>query len=270
MTKDGKAGEVKDLYHEHIDITKEVKHSIEKQKVVFPAQYGKLYHDISHKHGIELKPTELLTREMLDEQMVRHVITLVDCTDQAIGAIEEENKDLLRMILLKTKQLQEEINELQKIVYEDSLTKSYNRKWFEDTILDQDKFNVRGGGTIVMVDLNKFKEINDNYGHVIGDKVLIHLALKLKESGGRVVRYGGDEFIVIFDEKFSTQQIEAKMEKLLEYFQKVQFKVEEHSFKIAFAYGMASFRQGSNLNSVIDTADKAMYHNKFLQKKKGK
>jgi len=257
---------MKDLYHEHIDITKEVKESIGKQKVVFPAYYGKLYHDVATRHGVELKPDELLTREMLDEQMVRHVITLVDCTDQAIGAIENGNKDLLRIILLKTKHLQEEINELQKIVYEDSLTKSYNRKWFEDMVLDQDKFHVRGSGTIVMVDLNKFKDINDNYGHITGDKVLIHLALKLKESGGRVVRYGGDEFIVIFDAKFSSQQIEDKMENMLEYFQKINFKIEEHSFKISFAYGLASFREGANLNSVIEAADKAMYHNKFIKR----
>lgn len=257
---------MKDLYHEHIDITNEVKHSIEKHKVVFPAYYGKLYHNIAAQHGIELKPDELLTREMLDEQMVRHVITLSECTDEAIGAIESENKDLLRIILIKTKHLQEEINELQKIVYEDSLTKSYNRKWFEDTILGQDKFHVRGSGSIVMVDLNKFKEINDTYGHVIGDKVLVHLALKLKESGGRVVRYGGDEFIVIFDAKFSNQQIETKIEKVLEYFQKIHFKIEENSFKISFAYGMASFTQGSILNNVIEAADKAMYHNKNTPK----
>jgi diguanylate cyclase (GGDEF)-like protein len=133
-------------------------------------------------------------------------------------------------------------------------------------MLDEETLNVRGNGTIIMVDLNKFKDINDQYGHVIGDKVLIHLVIKLKESGGRVVRYGGDEFIVIFDAKFSMQQIETKMEKILEYFQKINFKTEMHSFKISFSYGMAPFVNGSNLDNVIELADKAMYQNKSMKK----
>lgn len=253
---------MKDLYLEHIEITSEVKQSIEKKKVVFPAQYGKLYRDIADQHGIELKPDELLTSEMLDEKMVRHIITLSDCADRAIDAMETHNKTALQAIMEETKKLREEIHQLQKMVYEDGLTKSYNRKWFDDTILNNDKLSIRGRGTIVMIDLNKFKEVNDTYGHVVGDKVLVHVALKLKESGGRVVRYGGDEFIIIFDSIVSQAEVEAKIHKILHYFEKIHFKFEEHSFKIDFAYGMSPFSEGDEIAEVIEIADKAMYQNK--------
>lgn len=113
-----------------------------------------------------------------------------------------------------------------------------------------------------MVDLNKFKQINDNFGHVVGDKVLIHIAFKLKETGGRVVRYGGDEFIIIFDAKISKDEITKKMRTILDYCHNVHFKVEQKEFKINFAYGMAPFSQGSNIDTIIEAADKSMYENK--------
>ncbi|HZF70676.1 GGDEF domain-containing protein [Sulfuricurvum sp.] len=253
---------MKNLHQEHIEITDEVKEAIKDLKIVFPALYGKLYQEAAHSRDVELKPDELLTREMLDEKIVRHVITLADCADQAIKAIETENKTILATVLSETKKLQKEIQELQKIVYEDGLTKSYNRKWFEDTVLDHNHLSLRESGTIVLIDLNKFKEINDTYGHVIGDKVLIHLTAKLKETGGRVVRYGGDEFIVIFDTHINTPEIEEKMEKLLRYYEKIHFKVEDQSFKISFAYGLAPFTRGADISSVIGSADKSMYKHK--------
>jgi len=251
-----------DFYKEHIDITNEVKERIQKLKIVFPAEYNRLYAEKARSHNIELKPTQVINSEMLDEKMVRHLITLSQCTDDAIHAIETEDKQLLKIVLEETKALQAEIHELQKIVYEDGLTKSYNRKWFEDTICNPDRVSVRGSGTIVMVDLNKFKHINDTYGHVVGDKVLIHIAFKLKESGGRVVRYGGDEFIIIFDEKVPLIQIKSKMESLLEYCNNIHFRIDQNEFKVNFSYGVASFNSGSDINAIIETADKAMYNNK--------
>ncbi|MDD5158737.1 MAG: GGDEF domain-containing protein [Sulfuricurvum sp.] len=253
---------MKDLHQEHIEITDEVKQTIKSLKIVFPALYGKLYQEAAHVRDIELKPNEFLTREMLDEKIVRHVITLAECADQAINAIETKNKTILASILLETKKLQKEIQELQKIVYEDSLTKSYNRKWFDDTILDHDHLTLRENGTIVLIDLNKFKDINDTFGHVVGDKVLIHVTIKLKECGGRVVRYGGDEFIVIFDSNINSLQIKEKMESLLAYFDKIHFKVEDQSFKISFSYGIAPFTRGADAASVIEAADKSMYKHK--------
>lgn len=253
---------MKDIYQAHIDITNEVKHRIEMMKIVFPATYGKIYSEKAHERNIDLSPEELVTSEMLDERMVRHIISLAECTDQAIDAIEHQDKAKLETILQETKILRAEIQELQKIIYEDHLTKSYNRKWFDDTILTHDKISLRGSGTIVMIDLNKFKAINDNYGHIVGDKVLIHVAEQLKQSGARVVRYGGDEFLLIFDAAVSNETIHLKMEEILNHFKKVHFKIEDKSFKINFAYGMATFKEGEDILYVIEKADKSMYLNK--------
>ena len=235
--------------------------------IVFPAQYGKLYMQASQDQSIELKPDELFDSEMLDEKIIRHIVTLHECADEALEAMDTEDKSLLQMAILKTKQLQEEIHELHKLVYEDSLTKSYNRKWLEDNIIDKNKLNIRDSGTLVVVDLNKFKKINDTYGHIVGDKVLFTIAKKLQETKGRVVRYGGDEFIIIFDQTISIEGITKELEIILRYFQKISFHVKDkYSFKIDFAYGMASFDNTSKIDEVIEAADKAMYINKKSSK----
>jgi diguanylate cyclase (GGDEF)-like protein len=247
----------------HHKITEIAKKAIESMSIVFPSQYGKIYSQLAKEHNLELKTEELLAREMLDEKMIRHIISLCECTDQALDAMQTNNIEKLKVVIEETNKLREEVGELKKIVYEDSLTKSYNRKWFDDTYLaHDDNLQLRGEGTIVIIDLNHFKAINDTYGHVIGDKVLAHVALKLKETGGRVVRYGGDEFLIIFDGKNTPSEMKKRIGVLHDYWAKTSFKTEDHNFKISFSCGMAPFVNGSNIEDVISVADKAMYQQK--------
>lgn len=244
-------------------ITAITKKAIEPLPIVFPVKYGQIYMEIAKQHNLELHAEDIFAKEMLDEKMVRHIISLCECGDQALDAMLNNNMEKLKEVIEETKKLRFEIYELQKIVYEDPLTKSYTRKWFDDTYLaNHDRLLLRGEGTLVLIDINKFKAINDIYGHLVGDKVLAHVALKLKESGGRVVRYGGDEFLLIFDQTHSLDQIENKMKDMLNYWKKTSFKTDQQNFKISFAYGIAIFTIGSNVEDVINTADKAMYLHK--------
>ncbi|MDD5717876.1 MAG: GGDEF domain-containing protein [Sulfuricurvum sp.] len=253
---------MKYLNQKHAAITREIKQIIAGMKVVFPAQYGKLYWEAAKTYHIELKPDELLTREMLDEKMVRHIITLSECTDRAISAMEAKNKSELEAVLAETKELKEEIAELQKIVYEDSLTKTYNRRWFNDTFLENDQLTLNQTGTLVLVDLNKFKSINDAYGHITGDKVLVHIAEKLRETRMQIIRYGGDEFIIIFNADKTVPEIKNIMEGMIRYFDTAYFKVEEGSFRLSFSYGITPFSHGDDISTIIESADSAMYAHK--------
>lgn len=246
----------------HRIITSNLKKQIEPLDIVLPSMYGKLYAKAANALKIDLNPDELLDSDMLNEKFIKHVVMLGACMEKAIIAIEREDKITLQDVLAETKVLRNEIEELHKIIYEDTLTKSHNRKWFEDTYLDTNEHSLLIAGTMVVIDLNKFKTINDTYGHVVGDKVLIHVATKLKETGGEVVRYGGDEFLVVFDDTKSSSTIAETIDSMLMGCAKKSFKVKEESFKVSFAYGLASFTAGSDLNTIIDSADKAMYRHK--------
>lgn len=253
---------MKETQNKHITITNNVKIKIQPLEIVFPSHYAKIYGEEARLQNVELNPDELLNSDMLSEKVVHHVISLTSCTQRAIEAIESDDKITLQAVLKETKALRNEIDELRKIVYEDALTKSYNRKWFEDFYLDSDKLNIREEGVLVLIDLNKFKYINDTFGHSVGDKVLTHVAHKLKEIDGHVVRYGGDEFLVIFNASESPSSITKKFKSMIEKCDRTSFKADQKNFKISFAYGITPFKRGSVLSEIIDTADKEMYANK--------
>ncbi|WP_458701596.1 GGDEF domain-containing protein [Sulfurospirillum sp. 1307] len=248
---------MKDYKELHVKITNEVKNVVNKHEIVFPAYYGKVYKAIAKKHNIDLSPEQLLHKEMLDEKIVRHIISLSQYTQEAIEAMEDKNEEKLKEVLDETKRLQEEIEKLQKLVYKDSLTKCYNREWFEDKYLQEDKASFSKDGVFVFVDLNRLKRINDDYGHMVGDKVIKYLALKLLEMTPNVVRYGGDEFILFFTE--GNEQVEEKMHQCYEHFRHTKFKSEDIELKATFAYGLCPFKQGDTLESILSEADKKMY-----------
>lgn len=90
------------------------------------------------------------------------------------------------------------ITSYNKKLYVDSLTNAYNRNYYNDQLLGLSK--VSG---VAMLDLDKFKEVNDTYGHDAGDEVLkglVHSVQSCIRSTDAIIRYGGDEFIVIFKE----------------------------------------------------------------------
>jgi len=250
------------MQNQHTIITKNVKEKIQSLNIVFPSHYAKIYAEEACLHNVELHPDELLDSTMVSEKFVHHVVSLASCTQRAIEAIESEDKMTLQVVLKETKALRNEIDELRKIVYEDTLTKSYNRKWFEDLYLESDKLTIREEGVLVLIDLNKFKYINDTFGHNVGDKVLTHIAHKLKEIKGDVIRYGGDEFLVIFNESESPSSISKKIEAMIQKCDRTLFKADQRNFKISFAYGITPFKRGSMLSEIIDAADKKMYAHK--------
>ena len=240
----------------HTKITSKVKKIVGKHKIIFPAYYGKVYNNVAKKYNLELSPEQLLHKEMLDEKIVRHIISLSQYTENAIEAIKSKNEQKLQEVLEETKKLQEEIEELQKLVYKDSLTHCFNREWFEDKYLKEDKITFSKDGVLVFVDLNRLKRINDDYGHVVGDKVIKYLASRLLEITPNVVRYGGDEFILLFDNEIN---VDEKVKLYYEHFKNTKFKAEDIEFKVTFAYGICPFKKGDKLESILDDADKKMY-----------
>lgn len=125
----------------------------------------------------------------------------------------------------EVKILTKENRRLFKMAYYDNLTECYNRHWLYENINDNDEYK------ITLIDVNKLKVINDQYGHLMGDKYLMEIVKFLKEYG-TVVRYGGDEFIIMspvgLDEKIfedprfcSATSIKSKNDNFWNVFEKI-------------------------------------------------
>lgn len=143
----------------------------------------------------------------------------------------------------------------------DTLTGCNSRAAMQN-LLDYLNYTKKYDAGVVYFDLNKFKEVNDTYGHEVGDKVLCIFAHTLKEvfdDFGYVGRIGGDEFMVILLNK--------EEEEIVEMCHKVQDILLEESKKLDFnytittSYGCAMRRRGSDeeLNEIVTKADDRMY-----------
>jgi len=153
----------------------------------------------------------------------------------------------------------------------DGLTGLYNRKAFDVKLAAGiDSFN-KGGDSflLVMFDVDKFKWINDSFGHVAGDKILQKVATTLSKTFRKdefIARYGGDEFAVVIEglpEKTAYERVLAFQDT----FRKMRFSShKDGDIQIDISAGIASVAKGDSPESIIHKADIAMYEMKKERK----
>ena len=246
--------------------------------IVTPSIYKSIFVKNASVHGAEIDDEDKITNLLLDdkiqmcnvvqEQNTSNVITLSNNTSKAIQAIKEKDETTLGEVLKETQELRKEIEKLKAAVYKDELTNVYNRKWLHDKFLDAENENFLKNGTLAIIDLNFFKLVNDTHGHIIGDKVLIFIANQLKITKESVVRYGGDEFIVLFSENIDQDTAFSKLDHIREKVISKKLKTADASFRVSFSIGTYEFEEGNSLSSVIESADKNMYADKVKIKKR--
>ena len=116
---------------------------------------------------------------------------------------------------------------------------------------------------VLMVDLNKFKAINDTYGHAAGDTVLIAVAQRLVaivRSSDTVARLGGDEFVLIIESITEREQVAALGQKLIDVLSQSVTLQSGEVVQVGGSVGYAWYpKDGENLRDILDVADQAMY-----------
>lgn len=149
-------------------------------------------------------------------------------------------------------------------VYIDDLTNMYNKRKLNEQMGKLFR-QFKGGDKelyIAMMDIDKFKILNDTYGHPVGDEILKQTAAILKEEIQYAYRYGGEEFAGVFygGDKEKTLEI---MERLRKRIEKTVYSTNGQEYRITISAGIAKFE--THMNSVmdaIDMADRALYASK--------
>ncbi|GIW65146.1 MAG: hypothetical protein KatS3mg093_125 [Candidatus Parcubacteria bacterium] len=176
------------------------------------------------------------------------------------------------------KKLKKEIEKLKKLVYEDELTKLLNRRGFfklAEPIFKEIKYvksypNKRknfkiNNLSIILLDIDNFKKINDNYGHLIGDQVLILVANTIKNrlrDIDLVGRYGGEEIVIMLlgaNKKSAYNIAEEIREKIASSYLKIN---KNKKLTITVSLGIAELTKEKDLAELIKKADQAMYQAK--------
>jgi diguanylate cyclase (GGDEF)-like protein len=154
---------------------------------------------------------------------------------------------------------------LRRQAYFDHLTGLANRALCTDrcqSAIERSKRN-QTPFAVLMVDLNRFKEINDHYGHAAGDRVLTTVSQRLVETvraSDTVARFGGDEFVVILDSVGDRQEL-ARIGQLLIDMLSQRVRLESGAeVSVGVSIGFAVFPDdGSSLEELLEVADQAMY-----------
>lgn len=149
----------------------------------------------------------------------------------------------------------------------DDLTGLYTRKHFDFLFQEELKIAKDSGGHVgvVFIDIDKFKSINDNYGHIIGDKVLIELSKFLK-SNCRVTdvigRFGGEEIILLLRGTSGSESFKFA-ERLRKKLEKFPINIGEEEINITASFGISSYPEhGESSTELINKADTALYRSK--------
>lgn len=160
---------------------------------------------------------------------------------------------LLLFYIFKQKDLKKYNKELQKLSTTDTLTKLHNRRKIDEILnsMKNKKFS------IILLDIDHFKEINDLYGHLEGDKILSEFSKILKENinqNDEIARWGGEEFLIICK---NTSENEAFL-----IAQRLRELIESHDFlirKVTASFGICEATKDLDIKNILSNADNALY-----------
>lgn len=155
---------------------------------------------------------------------------------------------------------------LRSLMMQDSLTQLYNHAMLEEHIDLEIYRSIRNSSEFcyAMIDIDNFKSINDQYGHIIGDKVIKTLSVFLKQNLRQtdiIGRYGGEEFGVILPET-TIENAYLIINTLKEKFSEIIHSSDLKVFLVTFSAGISSFPEKINRLEIIEDADKHLYHAK--------
>jgi len=260
-------------------------------KPPYPLYYQDVFLTLAKTEGVfeQLNPKLLCIEPSVNESFLKQTANTINEVNNVSKEIKEESETLaaeiapLQMEEIKdtvmafSKGLIDKINKLEETVYLleneldkaykelliDPLTKAYNRKALTNdlnAILEKGKEKDLDL-VVAVVDLDHFKEINDHYGHLVGDFVLIKLVQIIKKmirKEHKIYRYGGDEFVIVFN-RMTSKQVRPILERITKKISTTLLKYKDELIKVTVSIGATSHKKGDSFEEILKRADTALY-----------
>ena len=170
---------------------------------------------------------------------------------------------LITFFLISMKKRNEEYSQfiLNRSIHDD-LTGLYNRRVIERIFDIEERHFIKAGRdyAVMMLDIDRFKQLNDEKGHPLGDKILKDLAERIRNgirTTDYAVRYGGDEFMIVLADAAAHRP-----QQIFERINAAACNVEGHDFSIAVSMGFTLRSECAKSGDMIEMADRRMYENK--------
>ncbi|MCD6293327.1 MAG: GGDEF domain-containing protein, partial [Deltaproteobacteria bacterium] len=215
---------------------------------------------------------ELESITMLDDIkiMKKNLKKEVETIQTTVRKKEEQDKQQMGALARQISSLSIELRKVKTKAMTDGLTKAYNRGAFDAyirKIVDRNTIK-RTPFSLLMLDIDDFKKINDAYGHQIGDRVLVALVKKCTEfirDEDFLARYGGEEFVIVLPGA-SLRNALKKAQRLRKAIAGTHYTTDKEKGKkglsITVSIGASSFCKNDSVSTVIDRSDQALYQAK--------
>ncbi len=206
----------------------------------------------------EVRHLHSICAPIVDDRRVVNIVEVIrDITERVKTEheLEEKTAELLAANRL-----------LSQIAITDSLTQVYNRRHFDEILYKETKrYNRRKYSylSLMMIDIDHFKDLNDRYGHLAGDAVLREIAKLLKEGvreTDTIARYGGEEFLIVMPDTHLEGAVH-KAETLRKRVQAKEFPGHESPIHITISIGVSIYASGPP-QDLVNAADHALYEAK--------
>ena len=195
----------------------------------------------------------------------------IGASDFVIKPVRLEELLLRLKRVLKERELTRErvrmMEKLQKLAITDGLTKLHNsRSFYSQLEVEVDRYNrYKHPLSLLLLDIDHFKQYNDNYGHLEGDRVLVKISQMIKSCLRKLdtaYRYGGEEFTVILPETVCDEAL-LVAERIRSVIQAEKFEpLPDKEVSITISIGVTQYIPKEQLSTFIQRADKAMYLSK--------
>ncbi|MGN5189828.1 GGDEF domain-containing protein [Aeromonas veronii] len=185
----------------------------------------------------------------------RHLLTRLSTMESKLRLMKEETAEYKKRLTIQKHKL-----------FLDSLTQVHNRAALDERLEQEYKRWLRYRTPLCMaiIDIDHFKNINDNYGHMAGDKALKVVAKALQSAlrdTDFIARFGGEEFVVLLP-NINPDKFQKPLETLRQTIKSIPFRFRDAKVEITISIGATLFKDGDNPSDVFERADKALYHSK--------
>jgi len=246
--------------------------SIDNAKSAFTNAYKEIaekslssYKSTSSKFG-ELSKIQLTSVNELKEPHI-DLETLTEKFNEIQHHMNEEVERANKVIT----ELSDQVRTLEETSTIDALTKVYNRRSLISYLKTLcDKGDISAQLHFLILDIDDFKVVNDTYGHIAGDKILIYIANILKKilrDGDKIFRYGGEEFVIVLN-RINDNQCQNITNRLLDLIRSNRLIYKGHKISVTASIGATKYISNDTPDSLIARADKALYKAKHSGKNK--
>lgn len=172
----------------------------------------------------------------------------------------------------RNQELKQAMGRIEELAIRDELTGAYNRRFIRDVLQTETQRAERSGQpfSVCLLDVDNFKDINDTHGHLVGDEILCEMVKRIGRSIRRIdelgqfdtpnmlSRFGGEEFLIILP-LTDLEGARACAERVRNATRSRAFETQIGDVVVTVSLGVAQFRQGDSIDTLVGRADKALY-----------